>query len=45
MRVDSVQSVLRGQYFSLARALVYPLGAWGGMIGLATLFDRRRFYL
>jgi hypothetical protein len=47
MRVDSVAATLKGQYLSLARALVFPLGAWAGVIGLAVAYQwmRARPYL
>jgi hypothetical protein len=47
MRVDSVAGVLRAQRIALIRALVYPLGLWSAIIGLALAFHlwRARRYL
>lgn len=42
MRVDSVAQAMRDQYASLARTLVFPLGAWAALIGLAALYERWR---
>lgn len=42
MRVNSVDAAIRAQYLALARALIYPLGAWAAIIGLAELFLRWR---
>jgi hypothetical protein len=39
MRVPSVDAALRNQYLAIAKALIYPLGAWAAMIGLANFLD------
>ncbi len=42
MRVDSIDGAMRAQYVSLARSVVFPLGAWAATTGLALLYFRRR---
>lgn len=47
MRVDSVAAAVTNQRLTLMRALVYPLGVWAAIIGLALAFHqwRSRRYL
>lgn len=41
MRVASIASASSAQYLSLAKSVVFPLGAWAAIIGLAMLYYRR----